>query len=164
MSYPIKYAAMPVLVQKDWAKCLNETTKSMEFYYIATRCYLVSETLRHYENGESKMTYRVVYPLHCSMVKDKPKFGFEGQCINGFDVEKVYNEDELNILKQELEELNRKLLAKKIPKTNYNKELLQTLQDSFVEMKQEYDQMEKELEDILKEELPFETQELTLKK
>ena len=49
MSYPVKYAAMPVLVLKEWDSCLGKNKNSLDIYYIVSRCHVLSETKRFFE-------------------------------------------------------------------------------------------------------------------
>ena len=53
MNYPVKYAVL-VLEQDD----LNSDVK----YYIVSKCYVLENTIRYFEESEKKTLYKVIFP------------------------------------------------------------------------------------------------------
>ena len=54
MAYPVKYAAMPVIVLKEWDSCLEKNRNEVDIYYIASRCHVLSETRRYFASTTCK--------------------------------------------------------------------------------------------------------------
>ena len=153
MSYPVKYAAMPVLVLKEWDSCLGKNKNSFDIYYIVSRCHVLRETKRFFEMNPCDVSYKVRFPYSITQSIDPSISVTHGnECF----VERVYNEDELGILKTYLVNLNRKLLSNRIYLTDYDSDKLKELTSSYNNMSLEYSLLENELETILREEMPFE--------
>lgn len=152
MAYPVKYAAMPVVVLKEWDSCLGKSKNELDIYYVASRCYVLSETRRFFESNPSDVSYKVKFPYSITQsVEPSIDVSNGSECY----VEKVYDEDEFNLLRAHLVELNRKLLSKRMYLTNYNSEKMHELINSYQEMALEYSLLENELEVILASEMPF---------
>lgn len=152
MSYPVKYAAMPVVVFKEWDSCLEKNRSEVDIYYIASRCHVLSETRRYFASSSSDISYKVKFPYSVSQTIEPSIDVTNG---NECYVEKVYEEDEFNLLRAHLVELNRKLLSKRMYLTNYDSSKIHELTNSYQEMALEYSLLENELEAILEDEMPF---------
>lgn len=152
MAYPVKYAAMPVMVLKDWDSCIGKNKNELDIYYVVSRCHVLSETRRFFESNPSDVSYKVKFPYSISQsIEPNIDVTSGSECY----VEKVYDEDEFDLLRAHLVELNRKLLSKKIYLTNYDSAKMHELINSYQEMALEYSLLENELEVILACEMPF---------
>ena len=152
MAYPVKYAAMPVIVLKEWDSCLGKNRNEVDIYYIASRCHVLSETRRYFASSSGDISYKVKFPYSISQ-EVEPSICVTNGCESY--VERVYNEDELEVLKAHLLEINKKLLSKRMYLTNYDSDKIYKLINSYQEMALEYSLLENELEVILEEEMPF---------
>lgn len=153
MAYPIKYAPMPVMVVKEWDSILGENKTELDIYYIASRCYVLGETKRYFMSLPSSESYKVRFPYSISQTIEPAIILTEGtECV----VEKVYDESELEELKEHLKDMNRKLLSKRIYLTNYDSDKIRKLTNSYSDLTSSYTALEEELENLLKNEMPFE--------
>lgn len=152
MAYPIKYAAMPVMVIKEWDSCLGKTKSEVDIYYIVSRCYVLGETRRYFMEQPTAESYKVRFPYSISQ-SIEPTITTEGtESI----VDRVYDASELETLKARLAEINRQLLSKRIYLTNYETSKLNELTDSYSELTTRFSLLEEELENMLESEMPFE--------
>ena len=153
MAYPVKYAPMPVMVVKEWDSILGQNKTELDFYYIASRCYVLGETKRYFMSLPSSESYKVRFPYSISQTIE-PTYSLNDttECI----VEKVYDESELEQLKEHLKDMNRKLLSKRIYLTNYDSDKIRKLTDSYNDLVSGFSTLEEELENLLKNEMPFE--------
>ena len=153
MAYPIKYAPMPVMVVKEWDSILGENKTELDIYYIASRCYVLGETKRYFMSLPSSESYKVRFPYSISQTIEPAIILTEGtECV----VEKVYDESELEELKEHLKDMNRKLLSKRIYLTNYDSDKIRKLTNSYSDLTSSYTALEEELENLLKNEMQFE--------
>ena len=95
-NYPIKFAAMPIVEQFGWAQGLNELERQYHVtYYVASKCYLLSDETKYSEFGKSEKRYEVVFPYqqknnHFERVT--PSFNlYNHACINSNYVSNVFN-------------------------------------------------------------------------
>ena len=153
MSYPVKYAPMPVMVVKEWDSILGQNKTELDIYYIASRCYVLGETKRYFMSLPSSESYKVRFPYSISQTVSPTITLTEGtECV----VEKVYDESELEQLKEHLKDMNRKLLSKRIYLTNYDSDKIRELTNSYNNLATSFSLLEEELENLLKNEMPFE--------
>ena len=101
----------------------------------------------------SSESYKVRFPYSISQAVDPTITLTEGtECV----VEKVYDESELEQLKEHLKGMNRKLLSKRIYLTNYDSDKIRELTNSYNNLATSFSLLEEELENLLKNEMPFE--------
>lgn len=159
MAYPVKYAALPVLVTRNWDSCLNKTNGSLDVYYVISRCEVLSETTRYFNNQPNSMSYKVRFPYNVvGGVNFEISDNFREELVG-----EVYDESELDNLKKYILRVNKRLLSKNIYYTNYDKNILSELNRSYEMLVQDFNLIEEELENKLKDELPF-GNEISLKR
>ena len=59
LNYPIKYAVLELKEQGGWTFGYNDITIG----FIASKCYVVGSSIKNHSNGESDISYDVVFPL-----------------------------------------------------------------------------------------------------
>jgi hypothetical protein len=154
MSYPVKYAPMPVLVTREWDSCLGRTNGSLDVYYIISRCMVLKETKRYFASQVSDNSYKVRFPYNVIGSND---FLISENSHEAY-VERVYDESELDELNLNLLRVNKKLLSKRMYFTNYESEKIRELTSSYQKLVDDFSLIEGDLENILKKELPFENE------
>jgi hypothetical protein len=114
-NYPIKYAVIPIDRQVGWSS--REYDSDCPEGYIASKCYLVNEKKEYCANGESEITYEVVFPYHCNgsrwgWKRVEPQYDYYHEAYPSILVANVYDnrEDAVKIAKAE----NHELLIKKM--------------------------------------------------
>lgn len=96
INYPVKYAAMPIYEQVGWCPGFNELEREYgTVCYIVSKCYLVKDSIRYRENGQSIMEYEVVFPYQHRenrWERKTPSFNiYSHECTNSDIVEKVFD-------------------------------------------------------------------------
>lgn len=120
LNYPIKYAILELKTKGGFIHNFEDITVG----FIVSKCYVVNQNIRYYEDGSSKTTYHVVFPyndIHNFKWRTlggftfydteiSPSFGYHGNCMNANVVSSIYdNFDEAEV---EAECENEKLKAK----------------------------------------------------
>ena len=113
VNYPVKYTAMPVIEQVGWSHGMHELERESDVVcYIVSKCFLINDTTKYEENGQSVKEYEVVFPYQKSEYRTwkrcVPEFNLmSGYCINSNRTKHVFNtyEEALNYVNVKNEEL-----------------------------------------------------------
>ena len=120
-NYPIKYAVMPIYGQVSFG-----LDKSIQIVgYIVSKCYIICDKLRYFEDGSRKREYEVVFPYQKKDITRRddwqrvyPEFTYNNQCKNATEVSEVFDsfEDASNLK----DKLNKDILAHSFGFIDYN--------------------------------------------
>ena len=97
ISYPIKYAVMPIIEQVAWSHGLNELEREYDVVcYIVSKCYLWKDLTKYMENGKSIKEYEVVFPYQANgngkLTRTIPEFNlFSYACTNSNKTDGVFD-------------------------------------------------------------------------
>lgn len=103
LNYPIKYAVLELKRKGGWSENYEDITVG----FIASKCYVISQTLRHFADGTSKISNNVVFPykdickfetltlgeIEYSEKESIPEFGWEN-CTNFDEVTELFDDYE----------------------------------------------------------------------
>lgn len=171
-NYPIRYAVRPIVEQIGWSHGLNELEREYgTVAYIVSKCYVISQTKRYFQNGEEDENYSVVFPYqkdsaYSEYYRVDPSFNIYEQCINSTVVDKIFMTREEAM--EEARILNEKIVKRKIVALHYNskfKDNVREIRESQKEKLEDY----KFLEELSKEKTsdmivgaPFKEQKIIL--
>ena len=117
LNYPIKYAILELKTKGGFIHNFEDITVG----FIVSKCYVVNQNIRYYEDGSSKTTYHVVFPyndIHNFKWRTlggftfydteiSPSFGYHGNCMNANVVSSIYdNFDEADKYLEDLKHFN----------------------------------------------------------
>lgn len=101
LNYPVKYAVLELKVKGDWKNDYKDRTIG----FIASKCRIVSQNIRYFQDGTSKLSYQVVFPyknieeyknrisrnLPFDEIEKLPNFGSYDNCLNATVVSEIYD-------------------------------------------------------------------------
>lgn len=101
LNYPVKYAVLELKTKGGFIHNFEDITVG----FIASKCYVVNQNVRYFEDGASKVSYQVVFPyndIHNYKWRSlggfsfydteiTPSFGYHGDCVNANVVSFVYD-------------------------------------------------------------------------
>jgi hypothetical protein len=145
INYPVKYAVMPVIERNDWRTNYNVVC------YIVSKCYLVNDSTKYKENGQSVKEYEVVFPYQLgpdnNWKRTNPSFDhFSGNCDNSNIVDSIYDsyEEALEDVTIKNEKLCEKTWAYLPFSGNYVKKI-QEKKDEFSNRLAKYKMLEEQI-------------------
>lgn len=118
--YPVKYAVLELKVKGGWSDNYQDVTMG----YIASKCYVIEQNIRFYQDGSSNLSYQVVFPYndfnsYKTRMADEnpldgkaiaPTFELSGSCTNADTVLDVY--DTLEEASMDAESKNERRIAR----------------------------------------------------
>ena len=132
MNYPVKYAIL-TLKSDD----INNDTK----YYVVSKCYVLENSIRYFEEGKKRVLYKVVFPYPKLTgdfsVKTEPSFNNNGDPYLYELVNRLYDD-----YKEAKEDAN-------IKNNNMNLKLLSEVSLERNNWEEEVDRVQKEYDDKL---------------
>lgn len=130
-NYPIKYALMPIIKQNGWSIGLNELERKYAVScYIVSKCYVVGENKKYYQDGTFKIKYSVVFVYEKDdynryLERVEPEFNLiNEECTNSLFVDEVFESyEDAKVVAQEKNEeiLSKKLSCLKVDANFYQK-------------------------------------------
>lgn len=101
LNYPIKYAVLELKIKGGWISNYEDITIG----FIVSKCYIVNQNIRYFQNGTNKVSYTVVFPYtNIEAFKNKlsrgneyfeepaiPKFNYHGECLNANTVLNIFD-------------------------------------------------------------------------
>ena len=108
-NFPIKYALQPIY------ESINSEEEAL--FYIISKCFLVGDNIKYYEDGSILHYYEIVFPykeefvtlLNNKGIKRKPQFDYKNSCYNQDYTYKLYDsyedalEDRIIINKEKID-------------------------------------------------------------
>ena len=112
--YPIKYYALGLEKFSHYAQEIEELEPVNEIYaYIVAKCYLISETKLHNQDGTQTMSYGIV-PLF-SIKENKeimPEYKWNGECTNIEYISKIFDDEKS--AKEYTRKINKEIFDNKV--------------------------------------------------
>lgn len=101
LNYPVKYAVLELKTKGGF----EQDYKDMTVGFIASKCYVIGQNVRYYQDGTSKLSYQVVFPYNdihnykwrvarnyqFDEKEISPSFGYYGDCMNANIVLNVFD-------------------------------------------------------------------------
>lgn len=148
-NYPIRYAIMPIIEQTEWSHGIHELLRNFsEVTYIVSKCYVINKTKKYNRNGDTSITYEVVFPFEetdYGWEKTEPQYDSYGNCRNSIIVDKIFNTFE-----EALEEANNKNNELMYKNTAYisfkNKDKRKAKEKEYITKRKQYQELEQLIE------------------
>lgn len=139
-NYPIRYTLMPIIKQNGWSLGLNELEREYDVScYIVSKCYVVSENKRYYQDGTFKIKYSVVFVYEKDdydrfLERVEPEFNLiNRECTNSLLVDEIFENYEA--AKVAAQEKNEEILSQKLSGLKFDANFYQKIE----EMKEEHE-------------------------
>lgn len=100
LNYPVKYAVLELKTDGGWDNNYEDVTVG----FITSKCYVIGQNVRYYQDGSCKVFYQVVFPYNdiynyrwrtsigypFTEKEIIPSFGYHGNCTNENIVSNVF--------------------------------------------------------------------------
>lgn len=141
INYPIKYAIQELKINKGYDSNYEDIT----YGFIISKCYVVNQNIRYYQDGSNSLTYNVVFPYKdiqtfiynknfkypFNEIKSIPHYSLWNNCMNDTIIYNIFDtyEEALTKKYEYIIEHKRKI-SKQLSKISEYEKLIKTFKEN----------------------------------